>query len=111
MKDYERIDYLVKVLAGNNARMFAQKTGIRPDSLSRARKGANRPSSYFERILSAYPDVSRDWLYNGTGEPLLSSREKSEVLTKLDALEKEVGRLAKILDAFTKCQESTNTKV
>lgn len=102
MKDYERIDYLVKVLAGNNARKFAQKTGIRPDSLSRARKGINRPSSYFERILSAYPDVSRDWLFNGTGEPLYSDREKSEVMTKLDALEKEVRRLAKMVQSLTK---------
>jgi len=102
MKENERIDYLVNVLAGGNARRFADATGIRPDCLSRARKGTNRPASYFERILSAYPDVSREWLYSGEGVPLLSEKEKGEVLAKLDALEKEVKRLARMVDKLTK---------
>ena len=97
----ERLDYLIKVLAYNNAKEFALKAKIRPDSLSRARKGINRPSTYFERILEAFPQVQRDWLYYGTGEPLLEDREKSELLKRMAALEKEVKRLARAVEKLT----------
>lgn len=100
MNENERLDYLIKVLEGNNARVFAEKTGIRTDSLSRARKGINHPSSYFERILSTYPDVSREWLYNGVGVPLISMREKSEILLKLESLEKDVKRLMEMVGSL-----------
>lgn len=100
MSESERLDYLIKVLEGNNARVFAEKTGIRTDSLSRARKGTNHPSSYFERVLKAYPDVSREWLYNGEGAPLVSMREKSEILLKLESLEKDVKRLMEMVGSL-----------
>lgn len=100
MTEAERIDHLVKVVAGNNARRFAEKTGIRPESLSRARNGRNRPSTYFERILAAYPDVSREWLYEGVGDPLKSTAERSEVLVRLEALEREVARLARLIEGL-----------
>ena len=101
MKENERLDYLVNVLAGGNARRFAEKTGIRPDSLSRARKGINHPTSYFERVLSAYPDVSRVWLYDGVGEPLYSTMEKGEILKKLESLERDVKRLTRMVEKIT----------
>ena len=93
MNEHERLDYLIKVLAGNNARAFALKAGIRPDVLSRVRNGKGNPSFYFERILGAFPTVSRDWLYTGDGAPLMEEREKSEVIARLEALEKEIRKL------------------
>lgn len=93
MNEQQRLDYLIKVLTGNNARAFALKAGIRPDSLSRVRNGKGNPSFYFERILGAFPSVSRDWLYTGDGEPLMEEREKSEVIARLEALEKEIRKL------------------
>lgn len=93
MNEYQRLDYLIKVLAGNNARAFALKAGIRPDVLSRVRNGKGNPSFYFERILGAFPTVSRDWLYTGDGAPLMEEREKSEVIARLEALEKEIRKL------------------
>lgn len=97
MNESERLDYLIRVLEGNNARVFAERAGIRTDCLSRARKGINRPSSYFERVLKAYPDVSREWLYNGVGAPLVSTMEKSEILLKLESIERELRRLTEIV--------------
>ena len=102
MNECERLNYLIMVLAGNNAKTFAERTGIRTDSLSRARKGINHPSSYFERVLSAYPDVSREWLYDGVGNPFHSVSEKSEILAKLENIEREVARLAELLESLTK---------
>lgn len=109
MNESQRIDYLIKLLAGNNARVFASVSGIRTDSLSRARNGKGRPSLYFEKILSAYPEVEREWLYYGTGEVLKGDREKGEILLKLEALEREVARLAGLVECLIgKCQQSAN---
>lgn len=93
MTESERLDYLIKVLSGNNARNFAFKAGIRPDSLSRARNGRGNPSFYFERILGAFPNVSREWLYTGIGTPTTEQREKTEIIEKIESLENEVRRL------------------
>ena len=102
MKDYERVDYLIKTLEGDNARAFADKTGIRTDTLSRARNGIARPSLTFTKILDAYPSVRREWLVEGEGEPFYESREKGEVLRKVEALEKEVKALRKAVEALAK---------
>lgn len=98
MTESERLDYLIKVLSGNNARNFALKAGIRPDSLSRVRNGKGNPSFYFERILAAFPDVEREWLYTGVGSPTREQKEKSEILVKINALENEVRRLRGLVE-------------
>lgn len=102
MNESQRIDYLIRLLAGNNARVFADMAGIRTDSLSRIRNGKGKPSLYFEKILAAYPEVERDWLYYGTGEALKGEREKGEILAKLESLEREVARLATLLESVAK---------
>lgn len=108
MNESQRIDYLIKLLAGNNARVFANVAGIRTDSLSRIRNGKGKPSLYFERILSAYPEVERDWLYYGAGDALRGEKEKGEILAKLESLEREVARLAGMVEELLKYQQSTN---
>lgn len=108
MNEYERLDLLVKILAGDNAKLFSGRTGIPESSLCRLRKGQGRPVSYFDRVLSAYPEVRKQWLYFGTGEPLKESNEKGEVILKLERLEKEVKRLSSIIERLVSYQESTN---
>lgn len=108
MNEYERLDYLIKVLSGNNARDFALKAGIRPDILSRVRNGRGNPSYYFERILAAFPDIEREWLYTGAGHPTKEQREKGEILSKLESLEREVRRLSELVEWMASCQQSTN---
>lgn len=98
MTDAERIDYLIKSLEGDNARRFADRTGIRTDTLSRARNGIGRPSVCFQKILDAYPQVRRNWLLKDEGEPFSGEEEKSLLLRKVEALEKEVKRLTKALN-------------
>lgn len=110
MEENERLDYLIKVLSGNNARSFAEKAGIRPDSLSRARSGKGRPSYFFGRILEAFPQVEREWLYNGVGEPLKETKEKGEIIDRLASLQKEVRKLSGMVEKLLKCQQSANRK-
>ena len=108
MKENERIDLLVKILEGDNARAFATKTGIPPSSLCRVRKGQGKPASYFGRILDAYPEVRKVWLYTGNGEPLKEKSERGEILQKIERLEREVRRLASLVEKMDSCQKSTN---
>lgn len=102
MKDHERIDYLIKTLEGDNARAFADHAGLRPDTLSRARNGLVRASLVYTKILQAYPQVRREWLVDGEGCPFVFEQEKGEILRKLDSLEKEIRRLAKLVEALGK---------
>lgn len=98
MTESERLDYLIKVLCGNDARDFALKAGIRPDILSRVRNGKGNPSFYFERILGAFPQVSREWLYSGDGFPTVEQKEKTEILAKIESLENEVRQLRELME-------------
>jgi hypothetical protein len=110
MKDYERIDYLIRVLEGNNARAFASKAGIRTDTLSRARNGLTRASLVYTKILSAYPRVRREWLVDGDGFPFVEDEEKGEVLNKIEDMEKELRRLAKVIESLIKSVSPTGLK-
>jgi len=108
MNEHQRIDSLIKILEGDNAKAFATKTGIPESSLCRLRKGKGRPASYFDKVLSAYPVVRKRWLYFGTGEPLKEKDEKGAVLLKLESLEKEVKRLSSVIERLVSYQKSTN---
>ncbi len=89
----QRVDHLVMVLEGGNARRFASRTGITPQSVSCLRHGKYRIENFVDRILSAYPDVNPSWLTSGEGEPLFSEREKGEVLERLERIEKALARI------------------
>ena len=74
----ERINYLIELYACGNAKLFADKCGIRADSLSRVRNGKGNPEHYLPYILKAFPDVRREWLYTGEGRAL-----HTEVITEI----------------------------
>ena len=97
MKESERIDYLVSRLAGNNAKLFATKCGIDPKAISNIRHGKQRILSYSDRIAKGYPEVSMDWLLTGKGRPIKTDEERPEILRRLDAIEKRLGRIEKII--------------
>lgn len=99
MNESERLTYLVDRLEGGSAIKFATKVGIDPASLSRARNGKGRPSAYFAKIAAAYPEVRRDWLFTGEGLPLVGDEEKGEIVKRLESLEEEVRRLARLIES------------
>ena len=69
LSESERLNYLIKMLEGGNAKAFADKTGIIPSTVSRIRAGKLRLNSKVDTILKAYPTVSRTWLETGEGAP------------------------------------------
>lgn len=101
MTGSERIDQLVYLLEGGRAKEFTEKTGIAPACLSRVRHGQGNPETYYSRILAAYPQIRKQWMYSGIGEPLKEKDEKGEILRKVDALEREVKRLAGLIEKLT----------
>lgn len=110
MTDAQRIDYLVAVLEGGNAKAFADKAGMHQQTVTGLRQGKYKVDKFVTRILAAYPDVEDKWLVTGDGEPLRSVREKGEALRKVEALETEVARLSGLIEQMIEYQKSTNGK-
>ena len=101
MNEAERITFLVETLEGGKATRFSEKTGIRTQSVSCLRHGKYQIGRFIQRITTAYPDVNVEWLRSGEGEPFYSTRENGVVLAKIEGLEREVRRLAKIVEKLT----------
>lgn len=104
MTPAERIDYLVKALAFDNGKAFAEKCGFPATSLSKWRNGARKPGrTVMEKILAAYPAVRREWLLEEIGDPIdgakveLSASEAVEVAARLDRLEKKMDEVVAML--------------
>lgn len=97
MTEHERIDYLIKTLEGNNAKSFANKTGINPASVSKIRKGSYHIGRYLDRICSAYSQVNKEWLITGIGDSGVEVRRKTS-----EEYEKEIERLNGVIDVLTR---------
>ena len=95
-QESQRIDYLIGVLSKGNARAFAHACGIDPSAISKLRRGVGvlRPEHYFPYILAAFPTVSKDWLYEGKGKPLIS------VEWTIDDYRQECERLWRLVEQY-----------
>ena len=69
MTEAERIDFLINVLEGGNGSQFGDKIGTDRATVCDLRCGRRKVRRYVERILAAYPAVSRSWLTTGEGHP------------------------------------------
>lgn len=66
----ERIRLLIKELDYKSARAFAIKIGISQTSFNDILKGAEPKFSTLNKIITAEPLISAEWLLTGTGEML-----------------------------------------
>ena len=69
MTEPERLNFLIKVLEGNNAAEFARRIGVTESAMSRMRSGQYGIKKKINSIILAYPAVNRDWLETGEGYP------------------------------------------
>lgn len=71
MKEYyterERLELLISSLEGGKKKNFADKTGITQPTLTRLFAGVLKIPHYSDKIIQAYPRISRDWLLTGVG--------------------------------------------
>lgn len=93
MNPGERISFLVSLLENGSGKIFAERCGIPPASLSRIRNGKYSPTPYYARILKAYPRVRVEWLMNESGEPTYDEKDKNELVAQIEALRADVKTL------------------
>lgn len=67
-----RIDLLLNALNVSQSE-FAEKLGITPNNVTNM-KQRNLSSRNIEKIVKAYPQISREWLMTGEGLPLKSTQ-------------------------------------
>lgn len=70
------IDRINVILKSKNitSSQLAEKIGIQPSGMSHILKGRNNPSlDFVKKVLTAYPEISPDWLLFGNGEMLRAS--------------------------------------
>lgn len=105
MEIAERIDYLVNELTYNNGRAFALKIKMPDSSVSKWRNGSRKPSRMaMEKILAAYPEVRREWLIDGKGQPFVGRRVPKdmtrELLDRVESLDEKVSRILEMMEKF-----------
>lgn len=69
MTEVEKLDLLVDTLEGGNQKRFADRIGVHPTVLSKARAGILTLRTRYNAITAAYPQVNRMWLETGEGYP------------------------------------------
>ena len=69
MTEAERIDFLIRELANNNAATFGAKIGLSRATIAKMRKGSIGIRLNVDAILEAYPQVRKEWLTTGEGYP------------------------------------------
>lgn len=109
MTESERIDYLIKVLAGGNAAEFAERIGTTRSIVSRIRspKYPNRITRYVDAIIRAYPAVNREWLLTGEGYPgdLTVDLVKAHYEARLDRADMLIDYLTRRINELENAQK------
>lgn len=101
MTPAERLDYLIRTLSGNNAAEFCRRCGMRRDVPARIRSGNLRVKGYADRICAAYPEVNKEWLLTGRGEPGVEPGDVfGRMIARVDALEGRMDVLLGRIDAL-----------
>lgn len=94
--------------SGLSVRAFAIKCGITPATLDRQIKGLRGISiETVMGIVSAFPELSTEWLIRGQGDMLLNDTSK---LQEEQRSNKEIERINAMLDTITLLQDTIRTK-
>lgn len=87
----KRVQLLREAKGFKSLTSFAEHTSIKIGTLSALEGDKSAPSmDTLAKLLTAFPDVSMDWLINGTGEMLKGSR----ILTPVSALTPAIAPVA-----------------
>lgn len=95
MELYERLLKLIEIFADNSQAKFARSIGLfqqtfhgylNPDGQQKIRKVV------LDAIITAYPEVNRDWLYFGEGT-MLASNKPAEAAVSSDDCQKRIAEL------------------
>jgi hypothetical protein len=104
MTEAERIEFIVQVLESGNGSAFGSKIGVSPATASKMRKGQVGFRLNKEAILSAYPQIRREWLETGEGYPgdLTVDLVRSYYEEKITKAERVIDHLMRRIDELEK---------
>lgn len=104
MTEAERIEFIIQVLESGNASAFGSKIGVSPATASKMRKGQIGFRLNKEAILSAYPQIRREWLETGEGYPgdLTVDLVRSYYEEKITKAERVIDHLMRRIDELEK---------
>ena len=101
----ERIIQLREALKMSQAD-FGKKIGLARSGISSVENGQRVVQErHIKLILSAFPDVSEDWLRNGVGEMFKSSSSEAERLVEKYSFPDIVGKLLKVYEGLNNNQQ------
>ena len=101
----ERIAELRKALKLSQTD-FGKQIGFAASGVSSVENGQRIVQErHIKLILSAFPDVSEDWLRNGIGEMFKSSSSEAERLVKKYSFPDIVGKLLKVYEGLNNNQQ------
>ena len=90
-------------LKNKNVRPTAveQQCGISNGLVGKAiKKQTHLSSEKIEKILSAYPDLSAEWLFRGTGDMVLDNDDIDMANNKLAILQDKVDKMERMINAI-----------
>lgn len=104
MTEAERIEFIIQVLESGNASAFGKKIGISPANAGKMRKGQIGFRLNKESILSAYPQIKREWLETGEGYPgdLTVDLVRSHYEAKIARQERTIDHLMRRIEDLEK---------
>lgn len=104
MTESERIEFIIQVLESGNASAFGKKIGISPANAGKMRKGQIGFRLNKEAILSAYPQIKREWLETGEGYPgdLTVDLVRSHYEAKIARQERTIDHLMRRIEDLEK---------
>ena len=103
MKD--RIVLLRKALKLNQS-SFGEKIGLTASGVSNIENGIRDiQERHIKLILSAFPDVSENWLRDGVGNMFKASSSEAERLVKKYSFPEIVGKLLKVYEGLNILQQ------
>lgn len=104
MTEAERIEFIIQVLESGNASAFGKKIGISPANAGKMRKGQIGFRLNKEAILSAYPQIKREWLETGEGYPgdLTVDLVRSHYEAKIARQERTIDHLMRRIEDLEK---------
>lgn len=97
---------------GLSTRAFAIKCGLNQPTLDRMLKGINALNlNCITSILSAFPEVSAEWLLRGEGEMFITSQPTLATDSVLEFAVKNMETLQKAMEAQTDTIAALQTRI
>jgi hypothetical protein len=99
----KRFKSLINVKTDGNKSLFERKCGLKPNALGAvfSKSQSNPGLSTINAVLTTFPDISRDWLINGTG----SMYGEVEEGPKLGVPEETISFLKEELERYRKRED------